>query len=124
MLVTSPIAPSAVWASEMPSFALRIAAPRPRISAVIRDATARPAASSRAELMRLPEDRRSIARDRFISARREAFCARSAEVLVLITAMTISLFPLLPGYPHPQHAQAYAVYIFTSGPGQRLKTAG
>ena len=58
---TSPSAPSAVCASEMPSLALRIAWLMPRICAVIELAMARPAASSRAELMRLPEDRRSIA---------------------------------------------------------------
>ena len=39
-------APSAVWASEMPSLALRIATLVPRICAFMRSAIARPAASS------------------------------------------------------------------------------
>ncbi len=53
-------APSAVCASEMPSLALRMATLMPRICAFWRVAMARPAASSRAELTRRPEDRRSI----------------------------------------------------------------
>jgi len=56
--------PSAVCASEIPSFALRTAWLRPRICEVMRVAMALPAASSAAELMRLPVDRRSIDRDR------------------------------------------------------------
>ena len=51
-------APSATWASEMPSLALRAAWFMPRICVVKRSEMARPAASSLALLMRRPEDRR------------------------------------------------------------------
>ena len=55
-----PIAPSAVWASEMPSLALRIATFMPRTCAFIRSAIASPAASSFALLTRRPVDSRWI----------------------------------------------------------------
>ena len=84
MLETSPSAPSAVWAKLMPSFELRTAWFMPRICAVIDEAMARPAASSLAELMRLPLDRRSIAVCNCWLATRPPFWARNAEVLVLI----------------------------------------
>ena len=58
--VTVASAPSAVCASEMPSLAFRMATLVPLICAFIRSAMARPAASSEAELMRRPEDRRCI----------------------------------------------------------------
>ena len=87
MLVISFMPPSAVWARLMPSLALRLAMLRPRTSEVMRVAMARPAASSLAELMRLPVDRRSIAWDRPISALVEADEARIAEILVPITVM-------------------------------------
>ena len=45
----------------MPSFALRMAAEMPRMFAVMRVLMARPAASSLAELMRMPDDKRSMA---------------------------------------------------------------
>ncbi len=54
-------APSVVWASEMPSLAFEDAWFRPLIWLVMRLAMAWPAASSLAELILLPEDRRSIA---------------------------------------------------------------
>ncbi len=60
LLPISTIAPSAVWASEMPSLALRTATSRPRIWVLKRSEIARPAASSLALLMRRPEDRRWI----------------------------------------------------------------
>ncbi len=50
--------PSATWASEMPSLALRIATSVPRIWVPKRSLMARPAASSFALLMRRPDDRR------------------------------------------------------------------
>src|SRR4029079_16044778 len=53
-------APSAVCDSEMPSLALRIATFMPRTWEFMRSAMARPAASSLAELMRRPEDRRCM----------------------------------------------------------------
>ena len=59
-LLTWASAPSAVWASEMPSLELRIATFMPRTCAFMRSAIDRPAASSLAELMRRPEDRRCI----------------------------------------------------------------
>src|SRR5690606_9352136 len=56
-----PRAPSAVWASEIPSLALRIATFMPRTWVFMRSAIARPAASSLALLTRRPEDRRCTA---------------------------------------------------------------
>jgi hypothetical protein len=58
---TSERAPSAVWTSEMPSWALRCDCARPPICARIFSLMARPAASSAARLMRYPEDSFSIA---------------------------------------------------------------
>lgn len=52
------MAPSATWASEMPSLALRAAWFKPRIWLVNRSEIARPAASSLALLMRRPDERR------------------------------------------------------------------
>ena len=97
MLVTSPIALSAVCARLMPSLALRMATPRPRTSEVIRVAMARPAASSLAELMRLPVDRRSIAALRLVCAMRWPVWAVSADRLVLMTVI---------GFPSPLGWQA------------------
>ncbi|MNV73654.1 hypothetical protein D3C71_1668200 [compost metagenome] len=57
----SEAAPSVVWASEIPSLALRAAWVRPLTFAVKRLAMAIPAASSLALLMRRPDDRRSMA---------------------------------------------------------------
>ena len=59
--------------AQMPSFALRTAWLRPRICEVIEEAMATPAASSLAELMRLPLDRRSMALMRAMFATREPF---------------------------------------------------
>ena len=61
MFVLSCNAPSADCTSEMPSLALRSAIFMPRTCDSMRVEIARPAASSDAELMRLPLDRRSIA---------------------------------------------------------------
>ncbi len=58
MFVVSCSAPSAVWASDTPSLVLRTAWFRPRTCAVNRLVIASPAASSRALLMRRPEDSR------------------------------------------------------------------
>ena len=55
-----PRAPSAVWAREMPSLALRMATFMPRTWVFMRSEIARPAASSLALLTRMPEDRRWI----------------------------------------------------------------
>ena len=52
--------PSAVCASEMPSLALRCAWLEPLICEVKRSEMARPAASSRALLMRRPDDKRAM----------------------------------------------------------------
>jgi hypothetical protein len=78
-------APSAVWASEMPSLAFRAAWLRPLIWDVIRSAMDRPAASSLALLMRRPEDKRcrDVARDDWDVLRLR--CAFSDAMLVLIT---------------------------------------
>ena len=90
MFATSASAPSAVCASEMPSFALRMPWAMPRVCEVMLVAMARPAASSFALLMRLPVDRRSIAEPSILSAETDAFDARSALMLVLITAIVCS----------------------------------
>src|SRR6185437_16309941 len=58
LLPISPRAPSAVCDIEMPSLALRAAWFRPLIWEVMRWEIAKPAASSLALLMRMPEDRR------------------------------------------------------------------
>ncbi|MNS86704.1 hypothetical protein D3C72_1206150 [compost metagenome] len=58
LLPISVSEPSATWASEMPSLALRMATSVPRIWVPKRSEMARPAASSLALLMREPEDRR------------------------------------------------------------------
>ncbi len=79
--------PSAVCVSEMPSLALRMAAEMPRIEAVMRVLMARPAASSLAELMRVPLDKRSIEVDMFRPFMRNEFCACRALMLVLIATM-------------------------------------
>ena len=60
MAVDSSKAPSAVWLKEIASLALRTAWVKPLICESIRLVMDRPAASSMAELIRLPEDRRSI----------------------------------------------------------------
>ena len=76
--------PSAVCASEMPSFALRMATFMPRTCAFMRSAMARPAASSLAELTRKPDDRRCI---EVASDDCDAFrfrCAFSEAMLVLM----------------------------------------
>src|SRR6185312_10603563 len=88
--LTWPSALSAVCEIEMPSFALRWAWDRPVICEPIRLAIAWPAASSAAELMRRPDDRRSIAVCR-APWERFRFCwPIRAVMLVLMTAMTLS----------------------------------
>ena len=91
MLVISCVAPSAVCNIEMPSLALRTAWFRPRIWAVILLLMARPAASSAAELMRLPVDSCSMALLRLRLFTVRAFCATSDFTLVLITDMVLLL---------------------------------
>src|SRR6185312_4185534 len=88
--LTWPSALSAVCEIEMPSFALRWAWDRPVICEPMRLAMAWPAASSAAELMRRPDDRRSIAVCR-APWERVRFCwPIRAVMLVLMTAMTLS----------------------------------
>ena len=77
-------APSAVWASEMPSLALRIATLMPRTCVFMRSAIARPAASSFAELTRRPEDRRCIEVASDACEVLRLRCAFSEATLVLI----------------------------------------
>jgi len=85
LLPISTIAPSAVWASEMPSFALRTATSRPRIWVLKRSEIARPAASSLALLMRRPEDRRWMVVARLEPLVDRLRCAFSDITLVLMT---------------------------------------
>jgi hypothetical protein len=69
----------------------------PRISEVIRVAMERPAASSLAELIRLPVDRRSMAVCRPMLALLVAFCARSAAVLDAMTVIVSILVLIVAG---------------------------
>ena len=87
MLEISLVAPSAVCATLMASLALRTAWFKPRICEVILLAMAKPAASSAAELMRLPVDSCSMALDNVRLLTLIAFCATSDFTLVLITDM-------------------------------------
>jgi hypothetical protein len=80
----TPSAPSAVCASEMPSFALRAAVLRPLICAVKRCEIARPAASSFALLMRRPDDRRCSDVARLFCEAFRFRCAFSEATLVLM----------------------------------------
>jgi len=91
MVVISSIAPSAVCIKEIPSLALRMATLKPRDWVSMRVAMFKPAASSLAELMRLPLDKRSIAVDitRLFSLR--DCWAVKALTLVLITDMMLLL---------------------------------
>ena len=84
---TSPRAPSAVCAREMASLALRTATFKPRIWVVKRSEIARPAASSRALLMRRPEDSRWIVVASVALLVERLRCAFSEIVLVLMTLM-------------------------------------
>jgi hypothetical protein len=59
--------------------------------AVIRVLMARPAASSLAELMRMPVDKRSMEVEESTAERRNEDCADSALMLVLITDMDFLL---------------------------------
>ena len=90
MLVTSLSAPSAVCAMEMPSLALRMPWLMPRTCAVMLVAMARPAASSLAELMRLPVESRSMAVPRALLACDDALAAFIALMFVLITLISKS----------------------------------
>ena len=87
MLVTSSIPPSAVWVSDIASLAFLIAMFRPRICESMREEMLRPAASSAAELMRVPVDRRCIAVDNWRLLIVKASCACKDFRLVLITDM-------------------------------------
>ena len=80
----TPSAPSAVWASEMPSLALRAAWFRPLICEVKRVAIASPAASSFALLMRRPDDRRCSDVARLDCEAFRLRCALSEAMLVLM----------------------------------------
>ena len=89
---TCASAPSAVWDSEMPSLELRIATFMPRTCEFMRSAMARPAASSLAELMRRPEDRRCIEVDSEDCDAARLRCASSEAMLVLIER--VMMFPM------------------------------
>ena len=88
--VISLLAPSAVCSNEMASVLLRMAWVSERTSVVIQLAMAKPAASSRAELMRLPVDICCMATAKGRSFMRKAEMAISALMLVLITLMSSS----------------------------------
>jgi hypothetical protein len=59
--------------------------------AVMRVLMARPAASSLAELMRMPVDKRSMEVEESMAVRRKELCAASALIFVLITDMDFLL---------------------------------
>ena len=84
MSPTLPSEPSPVCAIEMASLALRMATFMPRACELMRSAMARPAESSLALLMRMPEDRRCIevAREPWLELRLR--CAFSETKLVLM----------------------------------------
>ena len=101
--------PSAVCVKDMPSLALRIAAARPRMLAVMRVVMARPAASSLALLMRMPEDNRSMALVWFRPVVRNEFCAATALMLVLMTVMDTLLQICLLGLQESKIRSCYLV---------------
>src|SRR5262249_48936726 len=103
LLPTSTSADSAVWASEMPSLALRAAWSRPRICEVKRSEIARPAASSLALLMRRPDDRRCREVARVPCDMLRLRWALSAITLVLIVC-GMSLLLEVGLIPAGQHA--------------------
>ncbi|MNT15416.1 hypothetical protein D3C72_1504680 [compost metagenome] len=82
MVLTSSNAPSAVCSIEVLFCVLRMATVMPLACARSRVAICRPAASSMAELMRKPVERRVIDVDSRDCARAAAFCAASAAVFV------------------------------------------
>jgi hypothetical protein len=90
----------------------------PRIDVVIDEEIAKPAASSFAELIRLPVDRRSIAVDRAAFAVVEALAARIDEMLVPITVM-IDL--LHAGYPAAPMAKDRAVRMGNGRPASGFR---
>src|SRR5690349_12755633 len=92
LLVTSSSADSVVCDSEIPSLALRTAWFRPLICVVKRVAIARPAASSLALLMRMPEDRRAMAVDSLLCDFARLFWAFS-ELMLVRTLMTMGFAP-------------------------------
>src|SRR5580658_3752535 len=77
----------AVWIIDTPSFAFDTPWFRPLICVVIRVEIARPAASSAALLMRLPEDRRVMACERALCEPFRFCCATSELILLLIPSM-------------------------------------
>ena len=119
MLLTSSSAPSAVCAIEMPSLALRMPWFIPRICAVIELLMARPAASSFAELMRLPVDKRSMAVESADCALAEALLARSDEMLLFITVIDRSFVSTTA--PPPPERRAEPSHIETAAPLRLLE---
>ena len=92
MLLNWSMAPSARLIMATPSFALRFAWVREAICWSMLCAMLRPAASSCAPLMRLPEDRRSIAVS--IWARESVRC-RWAVIEAMFVLITIAILVLL-----------------------------
>src|SRR5690606_8430443 len=93
MLVDSCIAPSAVWAMEIPSLAFLTATFRPLIWLVRRLEICRPAASSLALLILEPEARRSREVDRLlVEVPRLRWAFREAMLLFTVRAMGNSPF--------------------------------
>ena len=98
ILVDSCSAPSAVCARDIPSFALRTAWFNPRICEVRRSEIARPAASSRAELILKPEDKRcNEVANEFCELFNDR-CALSEATFVLINCGIVFLLTGLRHY--------------------------
>src|SRR5690606_6009083 len=91
ILVDSSIAPSAVCAKEIPSLAFLIATPIPRTWEFRRLEICRPAASSLAELIRLPVDRRSMEVARALE---DLFRLRWAPIAVTLVLTVIAISKL------------------------------
>src|ERR1051325_1686320 len=89
LLVTSSSADSVVCAIEMPSLALRTAWFRPLIWVVKRVEMARPAASSLALLMRMPDERRSMAVLSLLCVLARLFWAFSELMLVVTLRLMV-----------------------------------
>src|SRR5699024_7931747 len=119
-------APSVVCATEMPSLALRLAWLRPLTCAVMRLAMAWPAASSAAELMRRPEDRRFMAVCSEFCERFRFRWATRAVMLVLITDMLGSLVWFGKAARRPSFKADGPVISRTGPPGthERFRPSG
>ena len=114
---TSLRLPSAVWTSEMPSWMLRCAWPRPRACARMRSEIPRPAASSPPRLIRKPEDRRSMdLAMRPVESTKAAVRAERLDVVLDAKGHQSSLLDDGGGWIPGQLPVAPACQVFGAGP--------